>query len=224
MPIDDQILGHGVYTPNEAARLLQTNPQQIIRWTHGGGSRAPLWHSYYQFLEDSTELSFIDLIEVRVVLALRNAGISLQAIRFAISFAQEKFGIERPLSSQSFKTDGEEILIDAVEKDGELVSLSRPSAGQKVFRTIVAQSLNDLEYDGDAVARWRPKGHETVVIDPQRSFGEPLLDDFGISTGVIFKEYKEFRDVGYISSIYEIPAAVVRKGLRFEGSLETDNG
>ena len=120
MPLDDQILGQGVYTPKEAARLLQTSPQQILRWTHGGGSRTPLWHSYYQFLDDSTELSFTDLIEARVVLALRNAGISLQAIRFAISFAQDKFGIERPLSSQSFRTDGEEILMDAVERDKDV--------------------------------------------------------------------------------------------------------
>lgn len=225
MPLDDAILGHGVYTPREAARLVGTNAQQVLRWTRGSGPSKPLWRAYYQFLDqDITEISFVDLIEVRVVSAMRRANISLQAIRFAISFAQEKFGIERPLASQTFKTDGTEILMAALECDGDLVSLSKKRPGQKVFSEIVSQSLNDLEYEHDRVARWRPKGHSAVVIDPMRSFGDPILDHYGISTGTLYKEYLEFRDAGYLASIYEIPMAAVKESVRYESSLDEANG
>lgn len=225
MPLDDTILGKGVYTPREAARLVGSNSQQILRWTRGSGLNEPLWNAHYQFLDDDvTEISFLDLVEVRVVTALRRAAISLQSIRFAIAFAQEKFGIERPLASQSFKTDGTEILMEAVENDGEYVSLSKKRPGQKVFREIISQSLNDLEYEGELAVRWRPKGYSSVVIDPKRHFGDPILDEYGISTTTIYNEFKEFDDLRYLSNIYEVPQKLLRVCVLFERSLDEANG
>lgn len=219
MPLDDSILGQGVYTPREAARLVGRTPQQVLRWTRGSGTDEPLWHAHYQFLEDSTEISFLDLVEVRVVASMRNAGISMQAIRFAMCLAQEKYGIERPLASQNFKTDGRSILMDAIEQDGEYVSLSPKFPGQKVFKDIVDQSLSDLEYEEDLAARWRPAEYRAVVIDPKRFFGDPLLDEFGISTHTIYTEFNEFGDFPYLASIYEIPTYAIKQAVAFERSL-----
>jgi len=92
MPLDLSILGQGVYTPREVARLIGATPQEIIRWTRGSGPSDPLWKGYYQEIDDSAELSFADLIEVRVVKSLRNAKVSMQAIRFAIQLASGKYG------------------------------------------------------------------------------------------------------------------------------------
>ena len=225
MPLDDAILGKGVYTPKEAARLVGTSAQQVLRWTRGSGPNEPLWTAHYQFLDDDvTEISFLDLIEIRVVSALRRASISMQSIRFAISFAREKYGIQRPLASQSFKTDGGEILMEAVERDGDYVSLSRARPGQKVFREIVSQSLNDLEYEGEIAARWRPKKYSAVVIDPARHFGDPILDVYGVSTGIINEEFKEFGDLDYLSKIYEVPKKFLLACVDFERSLDEANG
>lgn len=225
MPLDDGILGQGVYTPREAARLVGSNAQQILRWTRGSGATEPLWTAHYQFLDnDITEISFYDLIEVRVVAAMRRANISLQSIRFAIHFAQDKFGIDRPLASQSFKTDGTEILMEAIENDGEFVSLSKKRPGQKVFREIISQSLNDLEYEGEYVARWRPTKHLQVVIDPKRHFGDPILDEYGISTKTIYDEFQVFGDLKYLSKIYEVPLNTLRAGLKFEERLDEAYG
>lgn len=220
MALDFEILGKGIYSPRQAARLVGGTPQEVLRWTRGSGPTPPLWQAYYQEIEDTTELSFADLIEVRVVKALRKQGISLQAIRYAISFAQDKYGIERPLSSQDFKTDGAEILMNAVEKDGELVSLSKMRPGQKVFAKIIEPSLRDLEYENGLVAKWRPEKSKTIVVDPKRHFGEPILDRFGISTNNLYNEFKHFADVKYLAKIYEIPIDSVRKAIEFESSLD----
>lgn len=225
MPLDDGILGKGVYTPREAARLVGTNAQQIIRWTRGSGPNEPLWHAHFQFLDDNvTEISFLDLIEARVVAAMRRAGISLQAIRFAIKYSEDKFGLKRPLASQDFKTDGSEILMNALENDGELVSLSKSRPGQKVFREIVNQSVNDLEYDDRLASRWKPAKFSGVVIDPQRHFGDPILDEFGVSTRTLHAEYRQFDDFNYLAKMYEIPKGLVKRGIAFEQSLDEENG
>ncbi|MEM9584127.1 MAG: hypothetical protein AAGA08_13535 [Pseudomonadota bacterium] len=220
MALDLTILGEGVYSPREAARLIGSTPREVLRWTRGSGPNEPLWNAYYQAIDDASELSFADLIELRVVKAFRHAGLSLQSIRFAIDFAQEKFNVERPLSSLGFKTDGEEILTDALEKDGEYVSLSKKRAGQKVFSEIVKQSLVDLEYEDNHVARWRPNFASGVVIDPRRYFGDPLLDEFGISTRTLFSEFSEFENVSYLSKIYEIPESSIENAIHFEQALD----
>lgn len=220
MPLDDQIFGQGIYTPRQAARLIGSTPQEILRWTRGSGPTVPLWSAHYQSIDDTTEISFSDLIEVRVVRAFRRAGISLQAIRFAIRYAQQKFGTEHPLTSIGFKTDGQEILMEALEQDGELVSLSPKSPGQKVFKSIVEQSLNDLEYEAGAAVLWRPQKAKSVVIDPKRSFGSPILEEAGISTRLLYEEFELFKNVGYLSKIYEIPRSLVSDAISYEVWLD----
>jgi len=220
MPLDLQILGSGVYTPREAARLTGVTPRDVLRWTRGSGPSEPLWGAYYLSLDDSTEISFLDMLEIRVVAALRRADVSLQAIRFAIDFAQRSYGIDRPLASLHFRTDGKEILIEALEGDGELTSLSRKRAGQKVFKQIVAQSLEDLDYEDERPVRWRPQKSRHVVIDPARSFGDPLLDESGVSTRMLREEFDAFGNLRYLSKIYEIPEAQIRSAVNFERALD----
>ena len=224
MPLDGAILGEGIYTPREAGRLIGASAQDVLRWTRGSGASDPIWRAHYQFLDDTTELSFVDLIELRVVRALRQRDISLQAIRFAISLAREKFQIDRPFSSRIFKTDGAEILMDAVEGDGELVSMSRRSPGQKVFSNIVDQSVSGLEYDEGQVSRWRPTNAAHVVIDPRRTFGAPILDEFGISTGALYLDWKSNPDTKRIGRIYEIPENLVKSAVRYEEDLNNALG
>ena len=109
--------------------------------------------------------------------------------------------------------------MDAVENDGEFVSLSKKSPGQKVFREIISQSLNDVEYEDDHVARWRPIRFNEIVIDPSRYFGTPLVDEFGISTKLLFDEYGTFNDVGYLAKIYEMPRNLINQAINFEKRL-----
>lgn len=222
MPLDVEILGAGIYTPQQAARLTRSTPQEVLRWTRGSGKTSALWDAHYQFLDDTKELSFIDLIELSVVKAFRQAGVSLQAIRFAIEFAEKRFSVKHPLSTLQFKLDGSEILAAALEKDGDLISLSKKNPGQKVFPQIVAQSLSDLEYEDGKSVRWRPKVARDIVIDPKRMFGAPILDTYGIQTSTIFNEYKYFNDLGYLSGVYEVPVGLLSAAIKFELSLEVN--
>lgn len=224
MPLDATIFGQGIYTPRQAARLVGTTPQEVLRWTRDSGPNDPLWIAYYHYVENSTELNFADLIELRVVKAFRRASVSLQSIRFAISFAQEKYGVDRPLVNLEFRTDGSEILMKALEHDGEYVSLAKKRPGQKVFAKIIEQSLHDLEYDEGTAARWRPARHRDIILDPQRQFGQPILDTAGISTELLFRELSEYGDEGYLAKIYDIPEHAVKAAVRYEASLQASDG
>lgn len=224
MPLDGAILGEGIYQPSEAARLIGVKAQDVLRWTRGTAQIQPIWKAHYQFIDDTTEISFADLVELRVVRSLRSKGISLQAIRFAVDLAQSAFGIDRPLSSVAFKNDGREILMDAIEKDGQLVSLSKNRPTQKVFKQIISQSVSGLEYDGKTLQRWRPTIARHVVIDPQRAFGTPVIDKVGISTKVIFREWERFKNYKTVSQIYEVDETLVKDAVQYEDKLNHFSG
>ncbi len=222
MPLDVDVFGQGIYSPRQAARLIGGTPQEVLRWTRGSGSASPLWNAHYQEIDDTTELNFSDLVELRVVKAFRRANISLQAIRFAISYARNTYAAEHPLSSLRFKIDGKEILMEAIEHDNSLVSLSKKRPGQRVFKEIVNQSLHDLEYEHGQAVRWRPASAKSVIIDPKRSFGTPILRDYGISTSIIAEEFKIFGDARYLGKIYDVPLRLINEVIRYEAEL--DNG
>jgi len=220
VPFDSPVLGQGVYTTAQAARLIGEPREKVSRWTQGRGSIEALWNTAYVENNGASELSFGDLIELRVVRAFRREGMSLQAIRFAIEFAQERFNVERPLTSLRFKTDGQEILAKLSEADEDYFSFSKKRAGQKVFAQVVKQSLKDLEYEDGYAARWRPAGTSHIIIDPVRLFGDPLLEEYGVATSVLYEEAKQFDDISYLSKIYEIPISVVRSAIQFERKLD----
>lgn len=219
MQTNIQVLGLGIYSSGEAARLIGAKRSEVVNWALGASDRSPLWRSQYADLIHSREIGFADLVELRVVKAMRNAGLSLQSIRFAIDTARERFGIERPLSTARFKIDGHEILLDLEEEEG-LVSLSKRRAGQKVFRVIVQQSLSDLEFDDERPSRWLPKNARRIVIDPARLFGQPILEDYGVSTRVLKEDYDHFGNLGYVAKAHDLPESQVRAGVNFERSLD----
>ena len=192
---------------------------QLRRWTSDGPMRRGLMVNEYRFLDGSNELSFLDLIELRVVDALRRGGISLQAIRFAMEFATRTLGTDRPLASVRFRTDGAEILMELPE-DGRLMSLSRRRPGQGVLADIVRQSLRDLDFEDGRAARWRPSSGKGVVIDPERSFGEPIMEVSGISTRVLFQDFERINDARRVGAIYEVPPGAVRDAVRYERALD----
>ena len=219
MPLDHEIFGEGVYTPREAARLIGCSPADIRRWTRGSGTTDALWNGYFQELDDAAEINFADLIELRTVFALRKVT-SLQAMRFAYDLAKEMFDTDRPFLELDFKTDGGEILVKGAENDENLTSLSKKRPTQRAFGKLIELSLEDLEYEGKKVIRWRPAHAKQVVIDPVRSFGTPVLDEFGISTRTLYDEYALFGEIGYLTSIYEIPKEAVKEAIQYEKKLD----
>jgi len=230
-------LGRGAYSAVESLRLLNFNRpglprasrmsrNTVTRWLRGyshgedGSHRSePLWKPDYQNDEDQIELSFRDLIELRFVKAFRDLGIGLPTIRDCYRRAVDEIEDDRPFSTQRFRTDGKTIFLEITEKDhdGRMIDLKRR---QQVFRTIIEPSLRDLEFDASNVARWYPLGmkRRSVLIDPSRSFGRPIVQH-GVPTEILAEAVKAEGSVEAVVSLYEVPKAEVRSALEFEQRL-----
>lgn len=104
--------------------------------------------------------------------------------------------------------------------EGELIDLKRR---QSVFRTLVAPSLRDLEFDADIVARWHPLGpsRRSIVIDPARAFGRPLAAESGVPTEVLAAAVEVEGSAERTARIYEVAPTAVRDAETFVQKLAT---
>jgi uncharacterized protein (DUF433 family) len=220
-------LGVGYYTVPEAARLIRLPERNIRRWLGGytyvsagkHGRMPPLWLPELPANADHLELSFRDLIELRFVQAFVAEGVDLRVVRTCLERARAAVDDPRPFSTRRFRTDGRTIFLDTLKATGEseVLDLKR---GQFVIGSVIERTFRDLDLDDDVVARWRPfEGKASIVIDPQRAFGQPIAADYGVPTIALADAVKVERSVERVAHLYEVPVSIVRDAVRFETIL-----
>jgi uncharacterized protein (DUF433 family) len=223
----DAVFGVGSYTAPEAARLLNTAPINIRRWMRGysfgkGGKKRqmpPLWQSQIPVIDEHVEIGFRDLIELRFVTAFIGAGVGLKAIRNCLDYARELVQEDRPFATRRFQTDGRTIFLESINKSGDsdLLDLKKH---QYVLKQVIARTFRDLDIEDDVVARWRPfHGKASIVIDPERSFGQPIAVASGVPTATLADAVEAEGSIARVSDLYDVPASVVRDAVRFEQQL-----
>ncbi len=221
------LLGIGLYTPAEAARITGTKPREVSRWLfgykdNGGDFHSPLWTTQIPIdgkIVGQKVIGFRDLMELRIIKEFTKHGVSLRTIRAALESASQIFGTPYPFTAHRFLTDGESIFIEAVESDPTLTDLIKR---QLVFDEIIRPSLYEgIEFSstGEAV-RWYPlKRSKSVIVDPEVSFGKPVLSRFGIPTELIKKAVEVEGDTKLVALQFDIPIAEVNAALKFEQQL-----
>ena len=213
----EAVFGIGAYSPAEAGRLLQIPPATLRHWVsgysydhHGSETRQPpLWRSQYAEGADEPLLGFRDLLEARIVRGLRDAGLGMPTIRQCLDLARDLAGDEHPFSTRLFKTDGKSLFIEHGEG---VLDLRRR---QHVFRRVIEPTFRDLDFDLDAASRWWLNPSRSLVIDPVRSWGQPIVAETGVSISRLVQAVQAEESVTRVAEIFEIPVATVREAIAF---------
>lgn len=224
----DLLLGKGLYTLNEAATLIGGQRRSIRRWMEGYDYKRghethhhsePLWEPDIPEFDDHVELSFRDLIELRFIHAFSQAGIGLKAIRNCLEYARDCVQSDRPFSSGRFRTDGKTIFLESLEcaTDPKLLDLRQK---QYVFKSVVERTFRDLDLEDELVVRWRPyRGKESIVIDPHRSFGQPIASASGVPTVTLADAVEAEGSVARVATLFEVDPSVIKDAVRYEQEL-----
>lgn len=230
LPIQSQgTIGVGIYSFVDAARFIGADARDLRRWLAGYSNRRdgikhkyePLWQSQLAGTEIDG-IGFRDLIELRFVRLFVSAGVPLTLIRRTVDELRERLGREYPFTSTSFKTDGKRIFMSLLNDNGDeaLVDVVKR---QDVIPKVIGPSLREgLELNvDDEATRWYPmRRSKAVVLDPERSFGQPVLNDSGVPTIAVTETLKaEGGDITRTARIFEISTAAVRKAVAFEQQI-----
>ncbi len=213
------------YPLREASRLVGVPHTTVQRWLRidraaanvGGGALIQ------PTVDDpSGALSFINLIEVLALGRIRAAGVSLQRARTALLYVQQELGTPHALASQRMLTDGVDLFWHfQQEQDAavHLVNISR--GGQKVFRDVIADYLEEIEWGVDSFAgRWWPSvGRREVVVDPKRGFGAPTIASTGIRTEDVYERFEAGESVMTLARDFGLEVAQVEAAIRAEAGF-----
>ena len=234
-------LGLGVYTLPEAARLIHAEPRSVRRWLKGyrfsysdaEGHKVqsfsqPLWATQYAGDPDfgSQVVGFLDLLELRVVKSFVDAGVSLSVVRRCLDHARTMFQTDHPLTSKKFRTDGRTIYLQSLREteDAELLDLK---SLQYAFKAVIKPSLfAGIDYEDGQARRWYPSEHhsKTIVIDPERQFGKPMLTESAVPTRALYASYKaeggDKAAAAMVARLFELPVKEVQAAVKFEAELQ----
>ena len=229
----NNLLGIGLYSVPEAARLLREPTRKVRRWIDGytfhigsslHASEAVVRRELPE-LRQAEVLTFLDLMELFFVAMFRNHGVSLPIIRKSAEVASQLFHADHPFAVKRFDTDGKSIFAtmrDEAEAEGRLQELYKM---QYVFVEQAEPFFKKLDYDVDAalrnaVHRYWPLGKaQCVVLDPKRAFGKPIDNESGIPTSALYAVILGGETPRSVADWYGISVATVKCAVKYETSL-----
>lgn len=223
-----------MYTRADAVRLLRMTPSRVTRWVRGYSywltysvkaerrDQPPVVRVRLPRIGGTTLISFLDLMELRVVKALVDHGLSLQHVRRVASLASELFETPYPFASRRIFTDGEQVFASLSREvnDGRLVELSAHHQ-QLIAAPIVAQYITELDFDphSSLAERWWPLGRGVpILLDPRIAFGAPVIAGTATRTEIIASLARSADGIA-AAHAYQVEPFKVEAALRFEAEL-----
>lgn len=223
-----ELFGIGLYRIGEAARLVGITPARLRRWVRGRSDRARVdaVHPKVGFHVpdgDETYLDFRDLMELRVIAGLVEAGLAPAYVRGVYAAIANEIGEDRPFSTERFRarfqTDGKRLFRQTMKRGAE-VRLEEVLSGQHEFERIIRPTLRNVEFEKGHAVRWRPEsGRNDVVLDPERSFGAPIVARSGVPTRTLFSAFQRSGAYRAVAWEFEVPERDVRSAVQFEQRL-----
>ncbi len=216
------ILGHGVYTLPEAARLTHLKPQRVREWFHGRPReefRKPIFQSDYQSVGGDRAISFHDLIELFVAGQLRDHGVSLQSLRKVHKQLQKELNTRHPFCRSEVLSDGKRVFTLGLDEDGRN-KMIEVLTHQSVFVDILLPFLKRISYDEATQLARRWLITEMIVIDPAICLGKPIVEPVGIATAILASAYEaNHKNAELVAEWYSVHARHVIAAVDFERNL-----
>lgn len=233
--LDSTLLEQGIYSLPQASRLVGVPLPKVRRWMKGGVVRrrgetdlvlAPLWCPRLPAMDGQVALSFLDLMELRLVhLLIDQHDMRLPKVRECI-YGWRRFADRYPYPLINRKVDlftaGTSLKARLHGEDGvfDLTTM------QYVMGEILRLRELDLDYDDDRdlPTCWWPRGRSgLIVVDPHVEFGDPVTREGHVPTRAIAVAVGAEGSEARVARMYRIEEDAVRAAVEFEKGLRAGN-
>jgi uncharacterized protein (DUF433 family) len=228
--VDSPLVGLGLYTIPEAARYIREPRQKLDRWARGytfahRSERrwmAPILQHDVSTLMELRVLTFLDMVELKVVALFRKLGVSLARIREASELATRDWGMHHPFATRQVLTDGTRLFHRwGLEGGGTLAEVGTE---RLAFEEMAQPFLVELDFEhGQLAERYWPSGRDAgIVLDPLRSFGKPIDEKSGVPTRVLAEMVRGSESPDAVARWYEVEVTAVLRAREFEDRLASE--
>lgn len=167
--------------------------------------------------------TFLDLIDLRFIKEFVEHGIKLQKLRDALIEADKLLKGHHHFAKQIFFTDGSHIFLQIKDAENSEALMELLSGGQWVIAPIIKQLAHQIVFDRSTgfAKKWYPMGiNGHIVLDPSRSFGQPIIVERGITTSVVYDFFLgEKKNLKRVCSWMELNENEVKAAVDFETQI-----
>jgi len=199
----------------ENRKIYVPSTRHFIRWIRLGLASPDLVHVGGRDIL----ITFEDLVSMRVIAALRGAGVSFRAVRIAEKSLRDQTGKKRPFASEALWTDSSDVFTKLQEI---LMAVSRGSQLAFDFMHNYVIALPGLLYEDEMAASWEPR--EGVMIHPEIQFGKSCIKGTRIPTSTVWGLVKgsDEPDTAMVSRVarsYQVENEDIWKAVRWEDAI-----
>lgn len=211
-------IGIGIYSASEIARILRVPYRTVYTWMNKYWDKklGQNYGSNYSWVKDgSRSVSFHTFIEFYVMMRFSEAGVKpkqvIEAHKELVKMYKTAFPFALKEVLKGINSDGKHVYLKT--KQG-IIELN----GTKQFNLDLIQLFFiNLEFDNDNLASkfWPIGKKKSILVDPERRFGHPVIDGKNILPEIIFNHYKAGDPVAYIAHVYKLSEQEVHNALEY---------
>ena len=166
-------------------------------------------------IENSKAVSFHTLVEFYVMMQFAEAGVKTRKVLEAHKELSQIYSTPFPFALKEvldgINTDGRKIYFTS---NGNTITLD---GTKQLNLEFIKVFFRNLEFDANNLAsRLWPLGKKnSILIDPERRFGHPVLNDKNVYPETIYGHFKAGDPVEYISHVYELTEKEVQDAIEY---------
>ena len=214
----------GIYEPAEAARYLRATENadviypmhstKLVRWIRRGFADPELT----QVAGRDLLMGFDDLISMRVIAALRAAGVSWADIRAEERWLREHTGARHPFATETLWAGRGQVF---AEWGDRLVSGSRNGQTALDLLREYLIPIHGLAFDEDTrkAVSWEP--YVGIVLQPRVQFGAPCIQGTRIPTRSLAGMVAAGDSIEWVARAYKLSPEAVQGACDWEFRLRS---
>jgi len=203
-------LGTGTYTLPDAARLLNEPAPRLRGWP-----QRYFQENGFGQLGGEPTIDFLTLIELKTFSRLRAAGVPVCKIVKAAEQLESLTGLKHPFAQKSILVKMAAGASDVFwEVKSQLISLD----GKRQFSLdVIRDFVNDLSFEGSGIAKnYKPRaGKGSVVLDPRRRFGQPVVIGTNIEAAMLCRMHEAGDSISLIAKEFQLTKKSVANAVEF---------
>jgi uncharacterized protein (DUF433 family) len=210
------LLGSGIYTVPDIARLLGISNQKVRRWlSYWNRWLEKKYNQSYSWQADGSQaVSFRSLVDFNVFYQLADSGIPTKSILQTYEELGDKLQTPYPFANEKtikdLASDGKMVLI---KNKGVYIRLD---GSYQTALPFIKDFLKKLEFHNHIASKLWPIGkNKKIVCDPRRQFGQPVIEGTNIFPETVYGLYKGGESKKFIASLYELSPKQVRDAIEF---------
>lgn len=213
----DTILGRGIYSTSDAAKLIGLARSKVDRWAFGYRGYPAIVTPDLPRVGTHKSISFLSLMELYLMRQLQDAGIKADKFRVAALEVSQLKSIEHPFA---FEHLGEFLLHDNRDffiQGEDLMQITGRNRNNTVWKAAIEIYLNEVEFEAEYVRRWfPPDSGRLIVVDPAVKFGEPVVSGTRIPTANIVDQIAAGDSAAFVAECYGLTVEQVSAAEGFE--------